>query len=125
MTTLIEVLDAFAHEVPGLLSCSVVHRKEGTNIGSLNSEHAEGLDADAADAYFTEMLNRNKQTMSAMGFEDLTEDILLTTESAFYLTRVMEGTDYFWNVITSRRGNLGLTRALMRKYEAMVRESLP
>ncbi len=123
MSNILEALEQFAQEVPGLLSCALVHRQDGTNIGSINL--GASFDGEAADAYLTQMLQKHLLAVGAMGLADQTEDILISTESAFFLTRVLADTDYFLNVITSRQGNLGLTRALMRKHQSALVESLP
>ncbi len=123
MTTLLDALEHFARQVPGLLNTSIVHTDEGTSIGAV--AHDDDLDGAAADAWFAEMLVKNQQALDAAGFDDVTEDIVTTSASSFALTRPLAGTDYFWTAITTRSGNPGLTRALMRKFEAQIIESLP
>ncbi|MBH24779.1 MAG: hypothetical protein CMH57_10070 [Myxococcales bacterium] len=120
---ILEVLEAFAQEVPGFLTCSVVSLLDGTNIGSVGV--VENFDPAAADAYFSEVLKKNTAALDSLGLQADTEDVLLTTRSAFFLARALPETPYFWNVITTRRGSLGFTRALMRKYEARIVQTLP
>ena len=123
MATLIDVLYEFADQVPGFLSCSVADRSDGTPVGSIAS--SEVVDIEAVDAYFTEMLDKNEVALRALGLADRTEDILTTTETALFVSRVLSGTQYFWTVATNRQGALGLSRAIMRKFEARVVEALP
>jgi hypothetical protein len=120
---LLEVLDLFAAEVPDFISSSVVSRQDGTSIGS--SSARQDVDPAAADAYFTDMLNKNEIALGALGVEDHTEDILTTSRSAYFLTRILPETGYFWNVASGKKGSLGLTRAVMRKYESMIVQALP
>lgn len=123
MSNILEILEDFAQSVPGLLSCSLVHRQDGTNIGSVNL--GTSFEGDAADAYFAEMIARHRVALDALGLADQTEDILITTESAFFLARMLKETEYFLNVITTRQGNIGLTRVMMRKLEEKLIDHIP
>ncbi|MEO1271938.1 MAG: hypothetical protein AAFX99_27905 [Myxococcota bacterium] len=120
---ILEVLETFSQEVPAFLSSSVVSLADGTNIGSVAM--VKDFDPAAADAYFSEVLKKNTAAVTALGLQTQTEDLLLTTRSACFLARALPNTPYFWNVITTRSGSLGLTRALMRKYEAQILQALP
>ncbi len=123
MTNLIEVLNEVAASVPGFLSCSVTNRADGTNIGSLSSNSE--LDMDAIDAYFSHMLVKNDAALTSLGFSDSTQGIMTSTETALFVTRLLPDTGYFWTVATDRGGNLGLSRALMQKFEPALRTALP
>jgi hypothetical protein len=123
MANLIEVLNEVAAAVPGFLSCSVTNRADGTNIGSVTSNSE--LDMDAVDAYFTHMLVKNDAALTSLGFSDVTEGIMTSTETALFVTRLLGDTPYFWTIATDRGGNLGLSRELMRKFEPAVRTALP
>lgn len=120
---LIDVLETFAQEVPALIACSVVSIADGTSIGAVGD--VQTFDAAAIDAYFAEVVKKNQAALNALGIESVTEDVLVTSPSTLILARALPQTSYFWNVITSSRGSLGLTRALMRKYEADVLHALP
>lgn len=123
MATVLDLLAEFASQVPGLLCCSVVHRREGTDIGAMESPR--GFDGAAADAFFSTVLYKNALALHALGMADITEDIITTTDNGTFLCRPINGTDYFWNVGISPQGNVGLTRALMSKIEPGLRQTLP
>lgn len=123
MANLIEVLNEVAAAVPGFLSCSVTNRADGTNIGSVSS--GAELDMDAIDAYFTLMMSKNEKAIASLGFTDKTQGIMTSTETAFFVSRVLTDTQYFWTVATDRGGNLGLSREMMRKFEPALRSALP
>ena len=120
---LLDVLDAFAAEVPSFLTSSIVSRLDGTSIGSVSA--SGDIDPQVADAYFADMLNKNEVALGALGVTDRTEDVLTTTRHALFITRLLPNTVYFWHVATGKNGSIGLTRALMRKYEPHVMEKLP
>lgn len=120
---LLDVLRTFAQEVPDFLTTSIVSRQDGTSIGSISV--SPEIDPEAADAYFADMLNKNDVALGALGVQDHTEDVLTTTRNACFVTRVLGRSPYFWHVATGRGGSIGLTRALMRKYEVAVLEKLP
>jgi len=120
---LIDILETFAQEVPSLIACSVVSIADGTSIGAVGD--TQTFDAAAIDAYFAEVVKKNQTALSTLGIDSATEDILVTSSSTLFLVRSLPQTSYFWNVIISSRGSLGLTRALMRKYEADVLHALP
>lgn len=123
MATLLDSLQTFGREVPGFMSTSVVHLGDGTNVGAFATQ--EGFDPEATDAYFTEMLLRHHRAMQALGLPGATEDILTTSQDAFFLARPLPNTNYFWVLTTSRAGNLGFSRAVMRKYHDQIMDALP
>ena len=123
MPTLIDALEHFSASLPGFLSASVVHRDDGTSLGSVISR--DDLDAEAADAYFAAMLDKNARALQALRLADDTEDVSLTTSEALFLVRVLPGTRYAWIAVTGRRNAMGLVRELMRRHQAALMQALP
>jgi predicted regulator of Ras-like GTPase activity (Roadblock/LC7/MglB family) len=108
-------------EVPHFVSTDVVNIESGLSIGGGRSESSL-LDAAAASASYAEIVNANRRTLQLLGLDvDSTEDILITTEVLYVLIRML-GPEYYHGLALSRKGNLGLARAVMKKYESALRQ---
>lgn len=119
-----EILNAFAADVTGFGSASVVHRDEGTAIASVSLDDG-GVDGAVADAYLAEMLKHHRRAQTELGDDSGTEDLVVETAQGILVARPLSETDYIWTVAAASPANASLTRALMRKYHDRVLEALP
>lgn len=120
---LLDVLQAFSADVPAFLASSIVSREEGTALASITANPR--VEVMGADAWLAELLVRHDATLAALRVEDTTEDLFITTQRALLIARPLPGTPWFWHVVTSAQTSLGLTRAIMRKFEPELMQRLP
>jgi predicted regulator of Ras-like GTPase activity (Roadblock/LC7/MglB family) len=110
------LLDRFRDEVPEFVSTDIVNIDSGLSIGggTLDAD----FDASIASASYSEVVKSNRRALDLLGLgNDCTEDILISTEKVYILIRMLAG-EYYHLVAIARKGNLGLARAIMKKYEA-------
>lgn len=115
MTSRIDtLLDEFRQEVPAFVSTDIVNIESGMSIGGGSIDPS--FDASVASASYAEVVKSNRRALELLGLDpESTEDILITTASAYLLIRML-GPDYFHGVAIARNGNLGLSRAIMKRY---------
>ncbi|MFP3941997.1 MAG: DUF4388 domain-containing protein [Thermoanaerobaculia bacterium] len=110
-----DLIDRFAAEVPHFVSTDVVDIESGLSIGGASADPT--FDAAAAAASYAEVVKANRQTAELLGLgREATEDILITLRDFYVLLRML-GSDYYQGLAVARAGNLGLARAVMKKYE--------
>ncbi|MGF1465998.1 MAG: hypothetical protein ACFCGT_07675 [Sandaracinaceae bacterium] len=110
-------IERFRAEVPSFVSTDVVNVGSGMSIGGGSIDPA--FDATVASASYAEVVKSNRRALELLGLgADTTEDILITTERVYILIRML-GTQYYHGLAIGRDGNLGLSRVIMKKYEAI------
>jgi predicted regulator of Ras-like GTPase activity (Roadblock/LC7/MglB family) len=110
-----EALDQFRQEVPEFVSTDIVSVDSGLSIGGATNDPE--FDASVAAASYSEVVKSNQRALDLLGLGgESTEDILITTVKNYILIRILGG-EYYHLVAIARRGNLGLARAIMKKYE--------
>ena len=110
-----EALDQFRQEVPEFVSTDIVSVDSGLSIGGATNDPE--FDASVAAASYSEVVKSNQRALDLLGLGgESTEDILITTHQNYILIRILGG-EYYHLVAIARRGNLGLARAIMKKYE--------
>lgn len=110
-----DLIDRFAAEVPHFVSTDVVDIESGLSIGGASADPT--FDAAAAAASYAEVVKANRQTSELLGLgREATEDILITLQDFYVLLRML-GPEYYQGLAVARAGNLGLARAVMKKYE--------
>ena len=120
MHTLQQELDKFREEVPEFVSTDMVNVESGLSIGGATID--PDFDASVASACYAEVVKLNKKALDLLGLgANSAEDILITTATLNILIRML-GTQYCHVLAITRKGNLGLARAIMKKYEAVLLE---
>lgn len=110
-----QMLERFSAEVPHFVSTDIVDTESGLSIGGVTADAT--FDAAAAAASYAEVIKASQQTSQLLGFgRESTEDILITLRDVYVLLRML-GPDYYQGLAVNRAGNLGLARALMKKYQ--------
>ncbi|MEN0067387.1 MAG: hypothetical protein AAGA48_34975 [Myxococcota bacterium] len=108
------IIDDFRGEIPGFVSTDIVHIESGMSIGGGSVD--PNFDASVASASYAEVVKTNKRALELLGLDPhSTEDILITTDQVYLLIRML-GTDYYHGLAIARSGNLGLCRAIIKKY---------
>ncbi|HEX4953305.1 MAG TPA: DUF4388 domain-containing protein [Thermoanaerobaculia bacterium] len=114
VNSLQKVLESFREEVPEFVSTDIVNIDSGLSIGGGSID--PDFDASIAAASYAEVVKANRRALDLLGMgADATEDILISTERVYVLIRPM-GQEYYHVLAVSRKGNLGLARAIMKKY---------
>lgn len=115
MNTLHKVLESFRQEVPEFVSTDIVNVDSGLSIGGGSID--PDFDASVAAASYAEVVKANGRALELLGLGAAsTEDILISTQKVYVLIRPM-GAEYYHVLAVGRKGNLGLARAIMKKYE--------
>ncbi len=118
MNSLQQEMDKFRDEVPEFVSTDMVNVESGLSIGGATVDL--DFDASVASACYAEVVKLNKKALDLLGLgANSTEDILITTSTLNILIRML-GTQYCHVLAITRKGNLGLARAIMKKYESVL-----
>jgi predicted regulator of Ras-like GTPase activity (Roadblock/LC7/MglB family) len=118
VNTLQTVLERFREEVPEFVSTDIVNVDSGLSIGGGSVD--PDFEASIAAASYAEVVKSNRRALELLGIEGgSTEDILISTGRVYLLIRPM-GEEYYHLLAVGRRGNLGLARAIMKKYEPKI-----
>ncbi len=124
MSTLQELLEKAAGEIPELIGTSIVNFDSGLAIATYSPD--PNFDVTVASAAYSEVLKQNNKALELLGGPEIvgeTEDILVTTDRAYILVRQL-GEKHYQGVAMTRKGNLGLARVIMKKYELAFLETL-
>lgn len=108
------IIEDFRADVPSFVSTDIVHIDSGMSIGGGSID--PNFDATVASASYAEVVKSNRRALQLLGLDpDSTEDILITTDRVYLLIRLL-GTEYYHGLAIGRDGNLGLSRAIIKKY---------
>lgn len=109
--TLVNMLD----EIPGVLTAAVVTISDGMSIAEENRK--KGVDAAAASAYLASIVKSNLNAIKLLAGDQVTEDILVTTNDYYFIIRHLTGQPFFIFLMTSRDSWLGKARVVMKEYD--------
>jgi predicted regulator of Ras-like GTPase activity (Roadblock/LC7/MglB family) len=108
-------LDRLRDDVPEFVSTDVVSYESGLSIGGRSID--PDFDGSVAAASYAEVVKSNRVALDLLGLgSDSAEDVLITTERIYILLRLLGDSEYYHFMAITRRGNLGLARALMKKH---------
>ncbi len=119
-----EILARFMEEVPQFIATDYVNIETGLSVGGSISIDPK-FDASMASACYSEVVKSNTRALDLLGIgADSTEDILVTAREAYILVRMI-GKEHYVSLVITRRGTLGLARAILKKYEGALLAALP
>ncbi len=124
MAELQEILEKAAGEVSELIGTAIVNLESGLPIATFSPN--PDFDVAVASAVYAEVLKENNKALELLGGAEVvgeTEDILVTTDRAYILVRQL-GEKHYHGVAITKKGNLGLARVIMKKYEIPFLEAL-
>jgi predicted regulator of Ras-like GTPase activity (Roadblock/LC7/MglB family) len=108
-------LDRLRDDVPEFVSTDVVSYESGLSIGGRSID--PDFDGSVAAASYAEVVKSNRVALELLGLgADSAEDVLITTDRVYILLRLLGDSEYYHFMAITRRGNLGLARALMKKH---------
>jgi len=88
--------------------------------GSISPE----FDSTEASARFAMVMKLAAQVSNKIGMGGV-DDLLVTTDKVFLLTRFLGNGTYFWGVAVSRNATLGFVRILMNEYADQLWDAIP
>lgn len=75
------------------------------------------MDAAAASAYLASIVKSNLNAIKLLAGDQVTEDILVTTNDYYFIIRHLTGQPFFIFLMTSRDSWLGKARVVMKEYD--------
>ena len=109
--------------IPGYIAVSVTEVSSG--VCYVSNSNSKDFDPEIASAYNLEVVKAKKNAIKALELDSQIEDILITLKGQIHLIDVAENGDYFiYLAVDSDKANLGMTRALLRKYKKDIIKNL-
>lgn len=102
-------------EIPDVLTAAIVTVNEGLSIAEANRR--EGIDTAAASAYLASIVKSNLNAIKLLAGDQVTEDILVTTNDYYFIIRQLPGQPFFIFLMTNRDSWLGKARVVMKEYD--------
>lgn len=115
--------DDMKTNVPGFIALSVTEIDTGVSLVS-HSEKAD-FDPEIASTFNLEVAKAKMAAIEALGLKSKIQDILITLTDQIHIVDVAENGDYFiYLAVDSSKANLGMTRALLKKYKKDIAKEL-
>jgi len=116
------ILEKMADDLPGFVASAVVLAEDGLSVAKLSRDPS--VDAETTSAYLGVIVKSNLKAIKLLTGEQVTDDILITTDKHYFLIRHVETKPCFLFLMAKRNEWLGRARLLMRKYEKEVIDAL-
>ena len=117
---LVPVLESMAREVPEFVATIAFETDSGMTLGGVTNR--ADLDAEGGFAYYAEVLRLLRPAISL--FDASFEELLVTSPKWYILVRPLRE-EFFLGLITTRRGNLGICRIVLKRAATQLLERLP
>lgn len=113
-------LDQFIEEmksnVPGYIAVTVT--EVSTGVCYVSHSEKKDFDPEIASAYNLEVVKAKQSAIKALGLKSNIQDILITITDQIHIIDLSENGEYFiYLAVDSTKANLGMTRALLKKYK--------
>jgi predicted regulator of Ras-like GTPase activity (Roadblock/LC7/MglB family) len=105
-------------ELPGFVASGVVLVDDGMVIAGRS--RGSGIEIGSASAHLANIVQSNLKTLNLMGDEQVTDDILITTDKYYFLIRHNPEQPFFHFVMTKNDEWLGRIRLLMKEHEKRI-----
>jgi len=120
-------LDQFTEDVkkniPGYIAVSVT--EVATGVCYVSDTASSNFDPEIASAFNLEVVKAKKNAIQALELDAKIQDIQITLDSQIHLIDVSENGEYFiYMAVDSSKANLGITRALLKKYKKGIIENM-
>ncbi len=119
---LFETLQRITNDLPGCQSNSVVSLETGLSLACVAPAGPDN--AASADAFHCNLYRLVQDALEELGEDGSVDDVVVQGGKRTFVSRPLGDTGYFWHISTSIETTLGFTQAVMRKYEAEVREGI-
>ncbi len=105
--------------VPGYIAVSVT--EVATGVCYISHSDNPDFDPEIASAYNLEVAKAKQSAIKALGLEAKIQDILITLTDQIHIIDLSENGEYFiYLAVDTEKANLGMTRALLKKYKKEV-----
>lgn len=101
--------------IPGVLTAAVVSINDGLSIAE--DSRKKGIDSAAASAYLASIVKSNLNAIKLLTGDQVTEDILITTNDYYFIIRYLPDQPFFIFIMTNRDSWLGKARMVMKEYD--------
>lgn len=102
--------------VPGYIAATVT--EVATGICYVSDSASAAFDPEIASAYNLEVVKAKQGAIKALGLTSDIQDILITLSSQIHIIDLSSNGEYFiYLAVDSTKANLGMTRALLKKYK--------
>ncbi len=102
--------------VPGYIAVTVT--EVSTGICYVSDSQDKDFDPEVASAYNLEVAKAKTNAIKALGLKSTIQDILITLTDQIHIIDLSENGEYFiYLAVNSSKANLGMTRALLKKYK--------
>ena len=109
------VLETIAADLPGFVASAAVLVEDGLPIAALTKR--ADIDPEAISAHMTSIVQSNLKALKLISRDQVTDDILITTNDYYFLIRHKSDKPYFLFIMTKRDEWLGRVRLRIKKYE--------
>ncbi len=118
-----EFVQDIKKNIPGYIAVSVT--EVSTGVCYVSDSTTKDFDPEIASAYNLEVVKAKKNAIKALDIDTQIQDILITLDGQIHIIDVSENGEYFiYMAVDSEKANLGMTRALLRKYKKEVVKNL-
>lgn len=109
--------------VAGFIAVAVTEIKTGMSYTALSVDPS--FDAELAAAYNLEVVKAKMSTIKALNLNQEVEDIMITLTNQIHIISVSTSGEYFiYLAVDSTKANLGLTKAILKKYSREIESKL-
>lgn len=117
-----KLIKKMADELPGLVASALVHLDDGLVIAEISKRN--NFDASQASAYLASIVQSNLSAIKVLTDNQVTDDILITTDKNYFLIRHVHDQPFFLFVMTEKDEWLGRARLLMKQYDQSIIEAM-
>jgi len=115
-------VEELSREIPDYIAVEVASIDDGTPLVAVS--HDPAFDPDIAAAYYTEVIKTTEKALEVLRKGRRLEEVLLTTDECYLIVRVLPNTRFYVGVAIAKKGNIGMARMVMKKYEKRFVETL-
>ncbi|KIA98209.1 MULTISPECIES: hypothetical protein [unclassified Flavobacterium] len=109
--------------VNGFIAVAVTEIETGLSYGNLSIDSA--FDPELASAYNLEVVKAKLSAVKALNLKQDIEDILITLTNQIHIIDISPNNKFMvYLVADSTKANLGMTRAVLRKYKTDLEKNL-
>ncbi len=109
--------------VNGFIAVAVTEVKTGMSYKSLSVDPS--FDAELASAYNLEVVKAKMSAIKALGLTEQIEDIMITLTNQIHIISISSNGEYFiYLAVDSTKANLGMTRAVIKKYSREIESKM-
>ena len=108
-------MDDLKTNVSGFIAVSITEIKTGMSYCSLSMDPS--FDPELASAYNLEVIKAKFAAIKALNLKQKIDDILITLTTQLHIIDISDNEQYFvYLAVDSSKANLGMTRAILKKY---------